>query len=246
MHLPEELTDKIIGHLPQDDRRSLQNCSLVSKLWLQPSWRLLFAHITIELTTYQSWLDNISPTNTGLLRHARSLTYIVGGDSCGVPLLRDYLPSFFQLQQLAFSFTNIKPTICKHLEWFSAFQHTLLSLSLTQVSITWSVFVTLIGYFPNLRGLGIFETSLRVDDQPVPPLPRALRGRLSVSFKDVTRFPVDQLIGLKLEYEELEMYGAYETRLVVAWGGPSSVSRQIIFTNPLRVSVISQSSANWR
>ncbi|KAF9645195.1 hypothetical protein BDM02DRAFT_687955 [Thelephora ganbajun] len=218
MHLPEELLDEIFGHLPPDDRQSLQNCSLVAKSWLQPSRRLLFARIFIRPATYQSWLDNISPTNTGLLRHARSLKYLVGGGGCGVSLLRDHLPSFFQLQQLAFSFTNIEPTICDHLEWLSAFQHTLSSLSLTQVSITWSAFVALIGYFPNLRDLHLSEMSLQVDDRPIPPLPHALRGRLSITFWDVMGLPVDRLVGLKLEYEGLEMYGGYHTRLATAVG----------------------------
>ncbi|KAF9645588.1 hypothetical protein BDM02DRAFT_3119996 [Thelephora ganbajun] len=216
MHLPEELLDEIFGHLPPDDRRSLQNCSLVSKSWLQPSRRLLFARIIIESTTYQSWLDKISPTNTGLLCHVRSLTYFIGGDDCGVSLLRDYLPSFFQLQQLSFCFTNIEPTIYEHLEWFSAFQHTLSRLYFAHVLITWSAFVALIGYFPNLRDLNIFRSSFQVDDLPVPPPPHALRGKLSITFRDMIGFPVDRLVGLKLEYEELEMYGGYQTRLAAA------------------------------
>ncbi|KAF9647251.1 hypothetical protein BDM02DRAFT_2734210 [Thelephora ganbajun] len=225
MHLPEELLDEIFSHLPSDNRRSLRNCSLVSKSWLQPSRRLLFAHVVVESTTYQSWLDNISPTNTGLLRHVRSLTYYRIGDDeaadsrCGVHALRDYLPSLFQLQRLALCLTNIESTIYEHLGWFSAFQHTLSSLFLARVSITRSAFVALIGYFPNLRGLHIFETSFQVDDRPVPPLPHALRGKLSIISREVMEFPIDQLVGLKLEYEELGMHGRYETRLVAAVEG---------------------------
>ncbi|KAF9648089.1 hypothetical protein BDM02DRAFT_3269711 [Thelephora ganbajun] len=215
MHLPEELLDEIFGRLPPNDRRSLQNCSLVSKSWLQPGRRLLFAHVVVKSATYRSWLDNISPTNTGLLCHARSLTYIFG-DGCGISLLRDYLPSFFQLQQLAFSVTDIESTICDHLEWFSAFRHTLSSLSLSQVSITWSAFIVLVGYFPNLRDLHIFKIWFRKDDWPVPCLPHALRGRLLVSFGTAMRFPFDRLVGLKLEYEEVEVDEVCEACLVAA------------------------------
>ncbi|KAF9645186.1 hypothetical protein BDM02DRAFT_3189917 [Thelephora ganbajun] len=218
MHLPEELLDEIFSHLSPYDRRSLQNCSLVAKPWLQPSRRLLFARIFIGSTTYQSWLNNVSPTNNGLLRHVRSLAYIVEGDGCGFSLLRDYLPSFFRLQRLAFSFTKIGPTIYNHLEWFSAFQRTLSSLSLSLVSITWSAFVALVGYFPNLRDLNIFKTLFQVDDPAVPPPPHALRGRLSITSTNGIGFPVDRLCGLKLEYEELGMYEACETRLVTAVG----------------------------
>ncbi|KAF9645177.1 hypothetical protein BDM02DRAFT_3120599 [Thelephora ganbajun] len=225
MHLPEELLDEIFSHLPSDDRRSLENCSLVSKSWLQPSRRHLFARVFVESTTYQSWLDNISPTNTGLLHHVRSLTYYrIGGDEatdsrCGVYALRDYLPSFFQLQRLILCLTNIEPTICDHLEWFSAFQHTLSSLLLARVSVTWSAFVALVGYFPNLRDLDIFEASFQVDGRPIPPLPRALRGKLSMISRRVMEFPIDRFVGLKLEYEELGMHGTYETSLVTAVEG---------------------------
>ncbi|KAF9648099.1 hypothetical protein BDM02DRAFT_2349858 [Thelephora ganbajun] len=221
MHLPEELLDEIFSHLSPLDSRVLQNCSLVSKSWLQPSQRLLFAIIIIGPATYRSWLDNISPTNTGLLRHVRLLACRFGGGGTadsrwGVHTLQDYLPSFFQLQQLIFERMSIETAICEHLQWFSAFQHALSSLSLVRVSITWSAFVALVGYFPNLRDLVIFETSFQVDDQPIPPLPHALRGKLSVSFGRAMEFPIDRFVGLKLEYEELEMYGAYEACLVAA------------------------------
>ncbi|KAF9645589.1 hypothetical protein BDM02DRAFT_3120001 [Thelephora ganbajun] len=221
MHLPEELLDEIFSHLPPDDKRSLRNCSLVSKSWLQPSQRLLFAHVVIESITYQLWLDNISPTNTGLLRHVRSLAYYDRGyggigSRYGIYALRDYLPSFFQLQRLVLYDVRIEPTIHEHFEWFSAFRHTLSSLSLRQSSITWSAFIALVGYFPNLRDLHIFRMWFRKDDRPVPCLPHALRGRLSVSFGTVMGFPFDRLVGLKLEYEELEMDEMYEARLVAA------------------------------
>ncbi|KAF9647254.1 hypothetical protein BDM02DRAFT_3117393 [Thelephora ganbajun] len=222
MHLPEELLDEIFSHLPSDDRQSLQDCSLVSKSWLQPSRRLLFVRVVVDSITYQSWLDNISPTNTGLLRHVRSLTYhSTGGDQAtdsryGVYALRDYLPSFFQLQQLILRLAVIKPTAYEHLEWFSAFQHTLSSLYLGRVSITWSAFVALVGYFPNLRDLSIFRTSFQVDDRPVPPLPHALRGKLSIISRGVMECPVDRLVGLKMEYEEFWMRGRYETRVIAA------------------------------
>ncbi|KAF9643054.1 hypothetical protein BDM02DRAFT_3264250 [Thelephora ganbajun] len=86
----------------------------------------------------------------------------------------------------------------------------------SQVSITWSAFVALVGYFPNLRDLDIFRTSFQVDNLPVPPPPHALRGRLSITSWDVIEFPIDRLVALKLEYEEFEMYGVCETRLVTA------------------------------
>lgn len=113
---------------------------------------------------------------------------------------------------------NIEPTIPEHLELFSAFQHTLSSLSLIALSITWSTFVALVGYFPNLRALAIIGTSLRVDDRPVPHIPHPLRGRLFIDLtsKRDLDLPIDRFPGLGLEYEELGIYGAYEHRLVAA------------------------------
>ena len=77
MNLPQEVLDEIFSHLPSNNKRSLRSCSLVSKSSLEPAYRLLFASISFEATAYQSWLNNISPTNTGLLRCARPLTYFV-------------------------------------------------------------------------------------------------------------------------------------------------------------------------
>ena len=99
MNLPEEILDKILSHLPSDNGQSLWSCSLVSNPWLDPSQRLLFARICIQQHNYRSWLKEISPANTELLRHAHSLTYTSYGmpdsDRC-VHALRDYLPSSTQ------------------------------------------------------------------------------------------------------------------------------------------------------
>jgi hypothetical protein len=162
MHLPEELLDEILSYLPPYDKRSLQRYSLVSKSWLEPSRRLLFAHISIRVDNYHSWLDNISPADTRLLRHVRSLDYfeLVPASSWAVPhqtsaprnginrrvyVLQDYFPSFSQLQMVVFRNMDVDLTIPGHLKMFSAFKYTLSSLSFIRGSITWSTFVGLIG-----------------------------------------------------------------------------------------------------
>jgi hypothetical protein len=219
MRLPVELVDEILSHLPSDDKQSLRKYSLVSKLWLQPSRRLLFVHIVLHAGNYQSWLKNISPTNAGLLHHIRSLTlslrtpYIHGG----IFILRDYLPSLCQLQALTLSNTDIEPVIPEHLDLFSAFQHTLSSLTLMQVSITWSAFVTLVGFFPGLRNFCLRRLSFEVDDRPVPQTPHVLRGGLLLELpptKDSGGSFIDLFPGLRQEYEELVIFGAYNHRLV--------------------------------
>lgn len=223
MDLPEELLDEILGHLPLDDERSLRSCSLVSRSWLGPSRRLLFANIRIRRDNHQSWLNNISPTNTQLLRHARSLTYFYPLQETPDPrycirLLRHYLPSFRQLKTLNLCKLTVELTTSEHLTLFSAFQNTLSSLSLTQVSITWSSFVALVGYFPRLRDLNICKPSFRVGDWPIPQMTHPLRGRLFIqSLLGEGMVPFINLFPkLRQEYEELEMFAPFLPRLISA------------------------------
>ena len=224
MYLPAELIDEIISHLPLHDEESLRNCSLVAKSWLDPCQRRLFRSIRITPDTCQLWLANISPTNAELLRHVRELAYVIKGKhgSWHPPCrigddLRAYLPSFSRLQRLDFGYVDIEPTILDHANLFT-FQHALSSLLLVRVSITWTGFVTLLGYFPNLMNLKVREVSFGADICPPPHLPCALRGRLlvrCVKERDPVPF-IDQFVGQKLEYEELVVMGDYDKRLVAA------------------------------
>jgi hypothetical protein len=222
MNLPQELLDEIIGHLPPHDEESLKSCSLVSKSWVEPCQRLLFKSIYLRQDNYQSWKDAISPTNVTLLRHVRSLTYSPSAitripDPClSIYALRDYLPSFSQLRKLNLCGVDIEPTISEHLELLTAFQHTLVSLALNWVSTAWSSFVVLIGHFPNLRNLELIDIWFQADDLPVPDAVHAGRGRLCVSLMGDVDVLCDRLAGLKPEYNELELIGAYEHRLVAA------------------------------
>jgi hypothetical protein len=218
MHFPVELVHEILSHLPIDDKQSFRSCSLVAKSWVDPSQQRLFALVTISPKNYRSWSNNISPENTRLLGHVRSLTHLLGGKHQGSHIdddLRDYLPSFCQLQRLVFTLEDIKPTIPIP-ESFSAFQHTLTSLFFVTVSIPWSGFVSLLGYFPNLEDLLIRGVTFVVDDRPVAHLSRPLRGRLSVILArwDDVNILVDRFPGLKPEYEELVMLEKYEPGLV--------------------------------
>ena len=95
MNLPQELLDEILSHIPSWDRSSLRQCSLVSKSWLEPSRRRLFSYVYIHSNyTYEPWLKNVSPANTGLLRHVRSLEYTARSyDSECVPGMPDHSPT---------------------------------------------------------------------------------------------------------------------------------------------------------
>ena len=216
MDLPQELIEEILSHLSPGDRESLlnfSNYSLVSKSWLDPSRRTLFANIAIEPSTYDRFLNTISSTNTELLRHVRSLSYLALRNEYRqshrpLYLLEDYFPSLFQLQALDFIDMQIDPAIPRRLDLLSAFQHTLLSLHLAHSSITWSGFAPLVGYFPGLRYLFIHSMAFRMDDRPVPDPSRALRGKLSLidlSRNHDTDTLVNRFSGPKPEYEEVEL-----------------------------------------
>ena len=223
MQLPVELIDGIIGHLPSGDEESLRNCSLVAKPWADLCQRRIFQLVRISPSTYQSWIDSIPPTNTGLLRHVRNLTYLIRGKQgswhppCRIgDELKDYLPSFSQLSRLTLGFMDIEPIIPDHPNLFSAFQHTLSSLYLVRVSVTWNGFVTLLSYFPNIRNLEVRDVSFEMDSCPSLDLRHPLRGRLFVRCareKDPRPF-IDQFITLKPEYEELVIAGDYDEHLV--------------------------------
>jgi len=229
MRLPVELIDEILGHLPPYDEKSLRSCSLVAKSWLHPSQRRLFVSAFIGPETYQSWLDNISPKNTGLLRHLRSLEYVVQRSEHNLshPLrridddLRDYLPSFYQLQSLTLGSMDIRPLVPAYAKLFFAFRHTLSSLSLVGVSTTLNALVTIVGYFPNLRNLEIHDMSFEAGSCPTPHLPYPLRGRPSVQWTKETgrELFLDRFSGLNLEYSELVITGEYEQRIVTAVEG---------------------------
>ena len=219
MYLPQELLDQIFTYFPLDDLQSLRSCSLVSKSWLEPSRRLLFAHVLIDATSYQSWLDKISPKNTGLLYHVRSLTYFqrrgTRDPRCRASALCDYFPSFCKLKILTFRGLSIEPNLS--LEMFSAFQHTLSSLQFMRVSIPWSAFVAVLGWFPNVRTLSIRNSSFQADGRPVTHIHHPLRGMLIIDSSWCYMGPfIDRFPTLKQEYEELVVFGRYDHRLVAA------------------------------
>jgi len=224
MHLPVETVEEILNHLPPYDKKSLRNCSLITKSWLDPCQRRLFERVRISSETCQSWLDNISPNNTVLLSHVRELVYFAEGerDPQDFPTervddgLSIYLPSFCQLQRLTFDYVDIEPTIPHNPTLFFAFQHSLSSLTLLQVSITWGGFVTLLGYFPNLRNLEIREMQFKEGIRPTPRPPCALRGRLLVHCTVESTSYTDRFAGLDPEYEELVLMGEYDQDLVTA------------------------------
>ena len=91
---------------------------------------------------------------------------------------------------------------------FSAFRETLKFLSLENITTSFSAFVPLIDYFPNVTTLEILYPEIEPDEEPVPPLSRPLRGKVLIHIRFVPdNFPefLDRFAKLDLEYEELEI-----------------------------------------
>ena len=215
------------------DRQSLKSCSLVAKSWIDPSRRRLFETVLISNTDRRLWLDKISPTNTELLRHVRSLFYVgyYPRDHKPFPKYTDtddlypYFPSFRQLDDIIISDARISSDIPEQIEMFSSCQQALSSLALSTVSLQWRSFIALIDYFPNLRNLELQCLSFEDENRNPPPLSRPLHGTLSFYLskeKNLAAF-FDWFTRLEVEYEELvvdlgEVSGAYSQRIIDTCG----------------------------
>ena len=69
---------------------------------------------------------------------------------------------------------------------------------------SFSAFVTLVDYFPNLTALRLDSFYVGCDDRPVQPLSRPLRGRIHLGYANPNHLGFfDRLATLDSEYEEL-------------------------------------------
>jgi len=188
----------------------LRACSLVTKPWVYPAQRRLFSSITIPLDFYQSWKRCISPSNTELLGHVRSLHYFawiaqpLHWTLPRIDAFIDYMPSFLQLQSLTLCGVRVKSDFSEQVEMFSAFQHTLSSLSLHDISLPWASFTAVINYFPNIKNLDIQDPFFSEGDQQQTPS-RPLLGRLSIALftGEAIRTFSNWLSGTQVAYNEL-------------------------------------------
>ena len=168
IELPQELIYEIINHLPKYYPKCPRACSLVAKSWTRPSQEPLFEEVDIYERNLQPWLKNVSPTNVELLGHVRSLSYIMNAVSRKTEpphrALRDYPPSFRQLRHLVLSAPV--PLLPQRIEIFSAFQHTLLHISLPNSNITIGALITA---SPTSRvSISILSTMTRKTAQSLP------------------------------------------------------------------------------
>ncbi|KAF9780738.1 hypothetical protein BJ322DRAFT_278963 [Thelephora terrestris] len=155
----------------------------------------------------------LSASKTHLLQYVCSFFYFrTAGKWTGSPMkdfLKDYGPYLSALRCLR-SLTLYTVDI-HHVDeealhtCFSAFRETLTELTLGTFVTTFSMFVTLVDYFPNITALRLSLPSLVPSEGPVPLLSRPLRGKISLRYPVQTnsREFADELAKLDLEYDEL-------------------------------------------
>jgi len=213
--LPPEVLDKILEDIPTDrnGQPTLIACALVATWWTAPSQRRLFSSVEIDGKNYPQWTSGValSVSKTHLLQHVRSLRHYRILDN-GLTYSTQDIPKepgqyFSALHNIhSLELVNIRIMhLSKELETcFSAFRETLTNLTLDLFATSFSAFVSLIDYFPNITALQLGALGLEPDEGLVPSLSRPLRGRIRIRppHPNCLEF-IDRLAELNREYEEL-------------------------------------------
>ena len=153
--------------------------------------------------------------------YVRSLWHDYGLDVTTKYRMRDlaqhsgrYLPALRNLRRLRFS--NI---VIEHINeesfrvCFSAFRETLTCLFLDIFTTSFSAFVTLVDYFPNLTTLRLHRFQLEPEEGPAPSLSRPFRGKLHVHAQAGSLELLNRLAKLNPQYEELEIDHSFAVTL---------------------------------
>ena len=214
--LPPEILDKILEQISanREGRPTLLACALVATWWTGPSQRRLFSSVEIYESSYRLWINGVilSGSKARLLGYIRSLWHSRGLDIGIKYQMRhlphdsgEYLSALHNLRSL-----TLYNTWVEHIgeegfyTCFSAFRETLTFLSLDTFAMSFSAFVTLVDYFPNITTLELDPPVLEPDERPVPSLSRPLRGKLLVHEVQTRHLEFfNQFAELGLEYEEL-------------------------------------------
>ena len=212
--LPPEILDKVLENalVNRSDKRTLFTCALVATWWTGPSQRRLFSSVAISEDNYKRWMNGVvlSKSKVRLSEYVQSLVHhgFLRDDYRTLGLPQDsgeYLSALRNLRSL--TLTEIRVQYFSEEEFrtgFSAFRESLTYLFLDNFSTSFSAFVALVGYFPNITTLRLDLFEMEPDEGPVPSLSRPLRGKLQ--FIDIHNPDLEfygRFSNLDLEYEEL-------------------------------------------
>ena len=214
--LPPEILDEILEYVFKngEGQRTLIACALVAAWWAGPSQRHLFSSVDIGDSNYERWMNGVvlPEPKTRLLGHVRSLGHHRTQDIGVKYRMRDlaqdsgkYLSALPNLHSLTLGDTAVEHLSEEEFRnCFSAFRETLTFLSLDSFTTSFSAFVILVDYFPNITTLRVEWFILGPDERPVPSLSRPLRGKLHAhNVGDHCSEFFDQVAKLDVEYEEL-------------------------------------------
>ena len=173
----------------RQSRRNFEFCSHKNCTLTHPSQRCLFKAIWIYPQNLGLWPNNVSLRSIVLLGHVQFLAYCQR-ERMAYPgarvselvhcALRDYLLSFQQLRYFALSLAHVAPSF-PEMELFSAFQHTLLDITLSGCSTKTNALVTVINYFPNLMHLHLHDLDHDKEGEPTVPLARPHLEKLYIA-----------------------------------------------------------------
>ena len=218
MVIPPEIVDRILEHIPVplglEGQKTLMACALVATWWTGPSQRRLFSSAFIEVENHQRWMDGVVHTKSRahLLGYIRSLWYCFG--MCWMRDLQQNHGEYFSALRNLRSLTLFNVGIERnHQEGFctcfSPFRGTLTYLSLEHSPTSFSGFVTLIDYFPNIIHLQLRSPTLEPEARPVPTLSRPLRGTVEFHGSNRCLDFLDRFVSLDLEYDEVVIDSPY-------------------------------------
>jgi hypothetical protein len=184
--LPPETLDEILEYIPIDGEGipTLIACALVATWWTGPSQRRLFSSVSIDDKNYWRWMNGIvlSRSKTYLCRYVRSFKHSLPPEHPMRNLLKNSrggLSALYSVHSLALSGLLTEPIGGGAVQaCFSAFRETLTDLYLGEsCAMSFSTFVTVVGYFPNLTSLQLGFLELKPDEAPVPHCPDRFGGR---------------------------------------------------------------------
>lgn len=216
--LPPEILDKILEYVLTDGaegRPTLIACALVATWWTGPSQRRLFSSVSIYHRNYRRWMDGVvlSGSKTHLLGYVRSLEHSLTPNTKNMYQMRDlqkdsgeYLSALHNIHSLTLLRVRIEVIGGEGFHTcFSAFRETLIDLTLQTVVTSFSAFVTLVSYFPNISTLRLGLVKLVPDEEPVPSLPQPLQGEVRV-FSSITCNKLHRIIFLVNRMNDLNAF----------------------------------------
>ncbi|KAF9647359.1 hypothetical protein BDM02DRAFT_2704204 [Thelephora ganbajun] len=194
--LPQEILDLIIDHL-RDEPRTLKNCCIVSKAWVQRAQKHFFAQINFHFpsSSISRWRDAFPDPTNSPAHHARTLSirhperFVVADTDmlrtfCGVVCLK------------MLAGPPLNPAVS--LVPFHGFSPVIRSLDLTCISLQDSAVFDLICSFPLLEDLTLAPRARQPRDGVwnAPLTSPKLTGSLCLNMEEGIQFVTRRLLDL--------------------------------------------------